>query len=87
MIDCHFYMTIKIKEVGNIPGEKELKKYLKQKTIPVKFCYLGKGADRWDQLRQHYTFNLGDRELIAFRNGLCKPESPRVVIVPQLAWH
>ncbi len=61
---------MKIKRIGNIPTDEDLKLYLNQRIIPVRFCYLNEGGNKWHELRQDKTYELGERELKTFSDGL-----------------
>jgi len=65
-------MEHELRTIGKIPGNVELAEYLKNKFIPIKFCYPNEGGDRWHELRRNSEYSLGERELIAFRDGLKK---------------
>ncbi|MEA3514356.1 MAG: L-histidine N(alpha)-methyltransferase [Nanoarchaeota archaeon] len=61
---------MKIQRVSKIPGNEDLKKYLQQRSIPVKFCYPKEGGDKWHKLRSNNKYDLGVRELTAFKGSL-----------------
>ena len=61
---------MKIKKIGKIPNNEDLKKYLQNRSIPVKFCYPQEGGDKWHKLRSNYKYDLGARELTAFKGSL-----------------
>jgi len=61
-----------IERVGKQCPDNEIKKALKYRYVPLKFCYQGNGANSWDKLRgkggqnHNVKFELGKRE----HNGL-----------------
>jgi hypothetical protein len=62
-----------IKQVGEINPAAEIPDFLKQKKIPLKFCFVGDGAAYWDKLRgagESGDFQLGDREFESLTNLL-----------------
>lgn len=61
---------MEIKKIGKIPTEKDLQEYLQQRIIPVRFCYPGKGGNKWHKLRCNDEYKLGERELTAFNGSL-----------------
>ncbi len=67
-----------IEKVGKRYSNNEIMKALKYKYIPLKFCYLEKGADNWDKLRgkggQHHNveFELGEREYAGLIQALSR---------------
>lgn len=61
---------MKFKKVGKIPSNEDLKKYLQKRSIPIKFCYPQEGGDRWHKLRSNNKYDLGARELTAFKGSL-----------------
>jgi len=61
---------MEIKRIGIIPTDEDLRLYLDQRIIPVRFCYPKEGGNKWHKLRQNESYKLGRRELKAFRGGL-----------------
>lgn len=61
---------MKLKRIGKIPSNEDLKKYLQQRSIPVKFCYPKEGGNKWHKLRSNNKYDLGARELTAFKGSL-----------------
>ncbi len=60
----------KIKRMGTLPSAEDLRKFVKQRSIPIKFCYSGKGGNKWHKLRQDKSYKLGEREFESFESGL-----------------
>ena len=56
--------NLQITQIGELPNECELSKDGEAGTIPIKYCYLGKGGDAWDKLRKEdkERYSLGERE-------------------------
>ncbi len=61
---------MEIIKIGEIPQNEDIQKYLKTGTIPMIFCYGGKGGDLWDELVSDKEYALAEREWIAYTNGL-----------------
>ena len=65
---------MEIKQIGRVLTDEDLKSYLDQRIIPVRFCYPEEGGNKWHELRQDESYRLGGRELRAFREGLTNIE-------------
>ncbi len=66
---------MEIIEIGKIPQNEDIQKYLKTGTIPIRFCYGGKGGDLWDELVSDQEYTLSGREWIAYTSGLLRVKS------------
>lgn len=65
---------MEIQRIGRIPTNEDLRLYLDERIIPVRFCYPEEGGNKWHKLRQDEAYSLGERELRAFREGLTSIE-------------
>ena len=63
-----------IKKIGHSNIDIEINHSLKKKILPLKFCYLNKGANAWDTLRnnKNSNFELGNKEISSFKKLLSK---------------
>jgi|GEM_PF-1667104 len=64
---------MEIIEIGKIPKNEAIQKYVKSGTIPIRFCYPDEGGDIWHNLRSDNAYELGNmREWVAYTEGLKK---------------
>ncbi len=75
-------LNFTIRRIGHIPTNRELKGYLANDIIPIKFCYPGEGGDMWDKLRSSKKkYKLGRREYYALARVLSRARLPEPVNV------